>query len=410
MKILTFSTLYPNAETPSHGIFVETRLRHLLADFADLAAKVVAPVPWFPFAAKRFGHYAKFARVPESEQRNGVSILHPRYLQLPKIGMNCAPQFLARASYPVLKKIIRDGFDFDLIDAHYYYPDGVAATLLGKWLNKPVIVTARGTDINLIPDFAAPRKMILDASRNAAASVTVSQGLKKRMVELGAAAEKIHVLRNGVDLTLFQPVDRVRIRAELGWQGKVLLSVGNLLELKGHHLVIDAMRDLVEYRLVIIGSGKEEEKLRRQCHAANVADRVEFIGSLAQNKLKTYYGAADALILASSREGWANVLLESMACGTPVIATRVGGNPEVVSCADAGILLPERSAQSIAEGVCKLFSSYPDRNSTRRYAEQFDWRETSVLQMKLFERILSGSDEITDATKIRHAKLRLDRP
>ncbi len=403
MKILTFSTLYPNAETPGHGIFVETRLRHLLADFAGLAAKVVAPVPWFPFAAKRFGHYAKFARVPKSEQRNGISILHPRYLQLPKIGMNAAPQFLARASYPVLRKIIRDGFDFDLIDAHYYYPDGVAATLLGKWLDKPVIVTARGTDINLIPGFAAPRKMILKAADSAVASITVSEGLKKRMVDLGAAAEKIHVLRNGVDLTLFQPIDRARARKELGWHSKVLLSVGNLLELKGHHLVIDAMRELAEYRLVIIGSGNEEDNLRRRCHVANVADRVEFVASIPQDKLKTYYGAADALILASSREGWANVLLESMACGTPVIATSVGGNPEVVSRHEAGILLPERSAESVAQGVHKLFSSYPDRGSTRRYAEQFDWRETSALQMKLFERILAGRDFLTNAAKVRHA-------
>jgi teichuronic acid biosynthesis glycosyltransferase TuaC len=365
-------------------------LRHLLANFGHLSAKVVAPVPWFPLTGKRFGSYAKFARVPPSEQRNGISILHPRYLQLPKIGMNSAPQFLARASYPILKKIIRDGFDFDLIDAHYYYPDGVASTLLGKWLNKPVVVTARGTDINLIPDFAAPRKMILKAADNAAASITVSEGLKKRMVQMGATADKIHVFRNGVDLNLFQPIDRERVRAELGWHTKILLSVGNLLELKGHHLVIDAMRELPEYRLVIIGSGKENDNLRRRCHAADVADRVEFVSSIPQDKLKTYYGAADALILASSREGWANVLLESMACGTPVIATPVGGNPEVVSCVDAGILLPERSVPAIAEGVRTLFARYPERTATRRYAEKFDWRETSELQMNLFRTLVAA--------------------
>ena len=358
-----------------------------------MSAKVVAPVPWFPFTSERFGRYGKYARVPDSETRNGVQIHHPRYLQLPKIGMSSTPFFLARASLPILKKMIADGYDFDLIDAHYYFPDGVAAILLGKWLNKPVVVTARGSDINLIAEFASPRRMILRAAREAVASITVSNGLKTRMVQLGAAAEKIYVFRNGVDLTLFQPIDRDSARAALGWQTKVLLCVGNLLELKGHHLVIDAMRNLPEYRLVIIGSGEAQENLRRRCQTAAVADRVDFVSRVPQDKLKTYYGAADALILASSREGWANVLLESMACGTPVIATTVGGNPEVVSCPDAGILLPERSAQSIAEGVHKLFTCYPDRSRTRRYAEKFDWYEISELQMNLFRTILGKKHE-----------------
>ena len=393
MKILTFSTLYPNAESPGHGIFVETRLRHLLDNFSVVSAKVVAPVPWFPFTSERFGRYGKFARVPDSETRNGVQISHPRYLQAPKMGMSQTPYFLAWASLPFLKRMIADGYDFDLIDAHYYFPDGVAAVLLGKWLNKPVVVTARGSDINLISEFASPRRMILRAAREAAASITVSNGLKARMVQLGASAGKIHVFRNGVDLALFQPIDRDSARAALGWRTKVLLSVGNLLELKGHHLVIDAMRNLPAYRLVIIGSGEEQENLRRRCQTAAVADRVDFVSRVPQDKLKIYYGAADALILASSREGWANVLLESMACGTPVIATTVGGNPEVVSCPDAGILLPERSAQSIAEGVHKLFTCYPDRSRTRRYAEKFDWYEISVLQMNLFRTILGKKHE-----------------
>lgn len=393
MKILTFSTLYPNAESPSHGIFVETRLRHLLENFRAVSAKVVAPVPWFPFTSERFGRYGKFARVPDSETRNGVQISHPRYLQIPKMGMSQTPFFLAWASLPILKRMIADGYDFDLIDAHYYFPDGVAAVLLGKWLNKPVVVTARGSDINLISEFASPRRMILRAAREAVASITVSNGLKARMVQLGASAGKIHVFRNGVDLSLFQPIDRDRARAALGWRTKVLLSVGNLLELKGHHLVIDAMRNLPEYRLVIIGGGEERENLRRRCQTAAVADRVDFVSRVPQDKLKTYYGAADALILASSREGWANVLLESMACGTPVIATTVGGNPEVVSCPDAGILLPERSAQSIVEGVHKLFTCYPDRSRTRRYAEKFDWYEISELQMNLFRTILGKKHE-----------------
>jgi teichuronic acid biosynthesis glycosyltransferase TuaC len=389
MKILTFSTLFPNAESPGHGIFVETRLRHLLNHFPATEAKVVAPVPWFPSVSKRFGSYAKFARVPRAETRHGIAVEHPRYPQIPKFGMTFAPYLLARASLPVLTKIIKAGFDFDLIDAHYYFPDGVAAAMLGAKLNKPVVVTARGSDINLIPEYATPRRMILAAARDVAASITVSGGLKSRLVNLGAEQEKIHVLRNGVDLNLFQPVDREKARAQLGWQAnKVLLSVGNLLELKGHHLVIEALKDLPDYRLIIVGNGKEEKKLHDCCVRFSVTDRVEFVPSISQEKLKQYYGAADALILASSREGWANVLLESMACGTPVIATSVGGNPEVVAAPDAGVLLTERSASAIVSGVKTLFSRYPDRTATRRYAEQFDWAEISRMQMYLFDSIL----------------------
>ena len=388
MKILTFSTLYPNAESPGHGIFVETRLRHLLADFDSVSAKVVAPVPWFPFKSQRFGTYGKFAQVPQAEHRNGIAVAHPRYLRLPKIGMTSTPYLLAKASLPILQNVICNGFDFDIIDAHYFFPDGVAAAMLGKKLNKPVVVTARGSDINLISTFPVPRKMILHATRDIAASITVSEGLKSRMIELGAEPGKIHVLRNGVDLTLFRPVDRDIERRRLGWRTKILLSVGNLLELKGHHLVIEALKSLPDYRLVIVGSGTEAQSLCDCAQTHAVADRVDFVSSIPQDQLRNYYGAADALILASSREGWANVLLESVACGTPVIATKVGGNPEVISTTDAGILLSERSPMAIQTGVETLFRQYPDHAATRRYAEKFDWHAVSQGQMDLFHAVI----------------------
>ena len=322
MKILTFSTLYPNAPFPSHGVFVESRLRHLLANCNDVSTQVVAPVPWFPFSGHRFGRYGKLAQVAHSEVRHGIQVLHPRYIHLPKIGMTLAPRFLAAASLPVLKSLIASGFDFDLIDAHYYYPDGVAAAALGKQLGKPVVITARGSDIHLITQYAKPREMILQSARDAAASITVCEALKSEMTRLGAEPTKIFPLRNGVDLHLFQPIDRDKVRTQLGWTAKTLLSVGRLTENKGHHLVINAMRDLPDFRLVIIGSGEDEDNLHRLVDATRVHDRVEFVPSIKQTELPKYYGAVDALVLASAREGWANVLLEAMACGTPVSVPR----------------------------------------------------------------------------------------
>ena len=142
MKILTFSTLYPNAARPIHGIFVETRLRQLLAS-GQIASKVVAPVPWFPSRHPWFGDYALHACAPREEWRNGIEVLHPRYLLVPKIGMTAAPFLLAQAVRPAIARLAAR-YAFDLIDAHYFYPDGVAAVMLGRRLERPVVITARG--------------------------------------------------------------------------------------------------------------------------------------------------------------------------------------------------------------------------------------------------------------------------
>ena len=184
MKILTFSTLFPNAERPNHGIFVETRLRYLVAS-GKVESRVVAPVPWFPFKHPRFGKYAAFARVPQEETRFGIKVTHPRYALPPKIGTTIAPMMLYHASKNAIQRIIDEGYDFDLIDAHYFYPDGVAAIMLGKYFNKPVVITARGTDISFIPQHVLPKKMILWAGRHAAAMITVCNALKQAMSMLG---------------------------------------------------------------------------------------------------------------------------------------------------------------------------------------------------------------------------------
>ena len=388
MKIVTFSTLFPNTVKPGHGIFVETRLRHLVAS-GKVEARVVAPVPWFPARHRRFGHYADFARVPAAEQRNGLSVLHPRYLVLPKIGMNLAPALLARAGKKAFGDLLDQGYDFDLIDAHYFYPDGVAAVMLGRYFNKPVVVTSRGSDISLIPQFPLPRRMIRWAAGRADALITVCNALKAELVQLGVDEAKVSSLRNGVDLQRFVPGPRAQQRATLGCDGFTLLAVGHLVPVKGHALMIGALPLLPGVSLLVAGDGPERARLEAQAGALGVAGRVRFLGALPQTALPALYSAADALLLSSSREGWANVLLEAMACGTPVVASRVWGTPEVVAEAAAGVLMEEYSAQGVADAVNTLRANAPARDATRRYAEQFSWDATTDGQLHLFHTVLA---------------------
>lgn len=387
IRTLLFSTLYPSSARPGHGIFVETRLRELLAA-GGVETRVVAPVPWFFSTHPRFGEHARLARTPLRETRHGVDVMHPRYFLPPRVGMNVAPFLLAAGAAPAIKRLIREGYDFDVIDAHYYYPDGVAAALLAKWFKRPLVVTARGSDINLIANYLLPRRLMLWASRVASASIGVSGALAAKMAQLGMDANKVLTFRNGVDLQKFRPIDQQQARDQLGWPNSVtLISVGNLVENKGHQIAIEALPRLPGVRLIIVGEGAERGALQSLAGRLLVEARVTFAGRVEPEKLHVWYSAADMLVLASSREGWPNVLLEAFACGTPVVATSVGGIPEIVRSEEVGRLMAARTSEALVVAVQSLLSCPPARTQVRDYASQFSWQATTDAQLHLFERI-----------------------
>lgn len=399
LKLLTFTTLYPNSGQPSHGIFVATRLAHLLAT-GLVETRVVAPIPYAPDLGIVTEFYRKQRGVPFREALGGCPILHPRFLLLPKIGMSVAPLLMYLGVRRSIAALRREGYVFDLIDAHYFYPDGVAAAMLAREFGVPLIITARGTDINLIPQYRLPRAMIRWAARQATGIVAVCAALKDAMAALGIPSEKIRVLRNGVDLILFRPQDRATARVALGLSGRVLLSVGHLIERKGHDLVIRALPQLPETQLVIAGEGPLCDTLSRLARELGVADRVRFVGSLPQSELARLYSAADILVLASSREGWANVLLEAMACGTPVVASNVWGTPEVVASPEAGELLDERTPDAIVRSVERLFARMPPSSAVRAYAERFSWDATTHGQLELFEEVLRAKRSVSTSPAV----------
>lgn len=388
IRLLVFTSLYPNAVMPRHGVFVEERLRHLV-DSGRVSATVVAPVPWFPFGHPRFGAYAAYAKVPEREQRCGIDILHPRYPVIPKIGMNIAPSLMYRWLLPVLQKQI-ELENFDLIDAHYFYPDGVAAAKLGAALGKPVVITARGSDLNVIPQHHLPRRRIKAAAACVDAVVTVSEALKHKAESLGIESGRISVLRNGVDLERFRPLDRSTILARLGLAGPVWLAVGNLVELKGVHVTLGALAKASDAVLLVAGDGPEASRLRQLASESGIDARVRFLGNVPHVRLLEYYNAADALFLASSREGMPNVVLESLACGTPVVAAPFAGAAELINAPEAGEIAEARTIEGMLAAWHELWNRKPDRAATRRFAERLGWGPVVEAQCALYAKVLAA--------------------
>ena len=233
------------------------------------------------------------------------------------------------------------------------------------------------------------RRWIRWAIGRAQGLVAVCAALARVFEELGADPGRVRVLRNGVDLKLFRPLDRASLRAAFGLAGPVLLTVGQLVERKGVHLVIDALAELPGHTLLVAGDGPERAALAERARRLGLEGRVRFLGEIPHERLADLYNAADCLVLASSREGWANVLLEAMACGTPVVATAVWGTPEVVAAPEAGRLVAERSAPALAAAIRDLLAAAPPRASTRAYAERFGWEPTTAGQIALFEAVLA---------------------
>ena len=397
IRTLLFSTLYPSSVRPGHGIFVETRLRELVSS-GRVESRVIAPVPWFFSTAPKFGEYARIARTPLREARNGFDVQHPRYFLPPKVGMNIAPFILAMGAVPAVQRLLDEGYDFDVIDAHYYYPDGVAAALLARHFKKPFTVTARGTDINLIAAHWVPHRLMRWAANRACASIGVSRALTQAMADMGMPASRLIVMPNGVDLDRFHIQPQAFARAALGWPDQpTLLSVGNLVDNKGHHIAIEALTHLPEFRLVIAGEGPERSALESLATQSNVSSRLQFLGRIDQQQLAQCYSAADILVLPSSREGWPNVLLESMACGTPVVATRVGGIPEIVTSSSAGRLMPGQTAADLVAAVADLWQHLPDRARVRSHAQGCSWQSTTEAQIGLFRRIAAQMLELAHA-------------
>ena len=369
LRVLTLSTLFPNAGRPAFGRFVERQAQELAA-CRDIAVRVVAPVGIPPLLA-RHPRYAALARLPAREVRNGIDVLRPRFAVVPGPGARLSPGLLAHRLLPLLRNV-RTAFPFDVIDAEFFWPDGPAAIRLGRALGVPVSIKARGADIHHWGTQPGTARQVLLAGRAASGLLAVSGALRDDMIALGMPAGRIAVHHTGVALDSFRPADRPAAKVALGMSGPVLLTIGHLIARKGQAILIDALADLPGVTLLIAGDGPDRAALQAQAAALGLVDRVRFLGNVAHDALPALFAAADLFVLPTASEGLANVWVEAVACGVPVVTTDVGGAREIIDRPAAGRLVP-RTAAAFADAIRILLGDPPAPDQVRRSAERFTW-------------------------------------
>ncbi len=371
MRVLTLSTLYPDAGRPSFGIFVE-RQTLALAARDGVEVEVAAPVGLPPWPLTLHAHYRAKAKLPAKDRRQGLAIHRPRFRVWPGLGGAGAARSLAAAVLP-----LAGALRVDVIDAEFFWPDGVAAMHLAEALGLPFSIKARGSDIHFWGRRQAVAAQMVEAGRKAAGLLAVSGALKADMAAMGMPEEKIRVHYTGVDLERFRPGDRDRGRRALGVDGPLIVAPGNLVPLKGQSLVVEALGELSGATLLIAGEGPERPALEALIAARGLGPRARLLGSVPPEAMPELLGAADLMVLPSEREGLANVWIESLACGTPILIADVGGAREVLDRPEAGRLVA-REAGAIAAAAREMLASPPDRAAVRRSAERFSWERNGA--------------------------------
>jgi glycosyltransferase involved in cell wall biosynthesis len=410
MKILTLSMMYPHRPWPHYGVFVKNRMVEVARLVDELT--VVAPQPWFPLDHRLFpGKYGHRTAVPAEDVIEGVRVLYPRYLSIPAFvqqikALDPLTMAVALAGVLIRHPELRD---VDIIDTHCAYPEGLAGSVVARLLGKPSVVTLRGHDINDVPDWSSIHRVEVKWALDLVDKVfSVARALADGAIALGTPPDKCVVLSNGVDTSKFHPLDRLACRRKLGLpeEGRIVLAVGYIIRRKGQHLLTEAVGRLRreegfgDVRVALVGGPGQEpgvmEDIERLMDQYELRGVVHLPGKIRQEELIDWYNAADVMCLASEKEGWANVLLESLACGTPVVATNVWGTPEVITSPDLGVLV-DRTVDDIQRGLREALARTWDRDRLVAYAQTHTWEATARRVVEQFREVVGGAHSAAHA-------------
>jgi teichuronic acid biosynthesis glycosyltransferase TuaC len=357
-----------------------------LAKFCELS--VMSPVPWYPGSSllSRYNHWRQdFSAVPRQETIQGLPVSHPRFLHIPRLLWPRAANY-ALSLLPALAKECRE---LDAVLATWAYPDGVAGVLLGQLLGIPVYVQVIGTDIDVLAERGATRWQLGWALPRAAGIIAVSRQLGERAVQLGAPAERVSVVRTGLDRNVFKPADRGSARQVLGVESdtRLILYVGRLNRDKGLNELLGAFHSLaaIEQRagLVIIGDGPMKRELEQ--HARTAPSRIRLLGELAPTRIAEWLAAANLLALPSHHEGTPNVILEALSCGRKVVASNVGGIPDLLNSSAQGELVPPRDEPRLCRALQRVLAEPYDEESVLASVELYDWDENARRLLRLMD-------------------------
>lgn len=355
LRVLVLSTRFPDKIRPNGGNFIERQTMELAAR-PGVEVEVVAPIGVVPFPLPLFwqARYRRFSVVPLEENWKGLRVSRPRYASLPYL-WHLAPAAMGRRILPLLKTI-RRRFPFDVISAEFFWPEGPAAAMAAGALGVPFSLKGRGHDVEEPAGLGRSRPALIAAAQAADGLLAISGAVRQTMIGLGLPEERIAIHYPGVDHDRFRPVDRQAAKASLGIDGPLLLSPGNLMERKGHMIVVEALARLPGVGLIIAGSGPEAGRLSQRIEELGLKGWARLAGMIPHGEMHRLFAAADVTVLASSVEGLANVRIESLACGTPVVTTAVGGAHEIIDRPAAGrIVRPDPAA--VASAVRELLDN-----------------------------------------------------
>ena len=377
-RVLSIATLYPNAERPTFGTFVARQFEALAAR-GDWDVTVINPIGLPPVAA---GRYAALARAATDAVEHGVQVLRPRFPLIPALSARWNPSLIARTVLPIARRLHAER-PFALVDAQFFYPDGPAAAKVARALGLPLSIKARGADIHYWGAQGFARRRMLDAARQAAGLLAVSQALKADMVALGMPDEAITVHYTGLDRAKFQVRDRAASRAEIASlgvppDGRLLVTVGALIPRKGQALAIRALALLpADVRLALAGTGADKAMLGALAAELGLGGRVHLLGSVGHEALPQLLCAADVMVLPAASEGLANAWVEALACGTPIVIADAGGAHELLTSPEAGRIVA-RDASAIAAAIAEMLAARPDQDAVAATVERFSWEANAA--------------------------------